>query len=56
MKPLLAALATGAVVFPWAYFGARWGWTGSAVITAVWFAMAYALTRVLTNSEPGVRK
>ncbi len=56
MKPFIAALIAGIVVFPWAYFGARWGWTGSAAITAVWCAMAYTLTHVLINPEPGVRK
>lgn len=54
VKPFLAAIATGAVVFPWAYFGAQWSWAGSAVITVVWGAMAYAVAYVLTNPDPGV--
>lgn len=54
VKPFVATLITGAVIFTWAYYGARWGWTGSTAIAAVWAAMAYALTRALTNPEPGV--
>jgi hypothetical protein len=56
VKPFIAALIAGAIVFIWAYHGARWGWTGSVVIAAVWAAMAYALTRALTDPEPGVSR
>lgn len=56
MKPFLAALIAGAIVFLWAYYGAQWDWKDSAVIAAVWAAMAYALTRVFSDPEPGVPK
>lgn len=56
MKPIIAALIAGIVVFLWAYYGAQWDWKDSAVIAAVWGAMAYALTRVLSDPEPGVRR
>lgn len=56
MKPVVAALVTGAIVFLWAYRGAHWGWTGSIAIAAVWAACAYAVTHVLSNPEPGVPK
>jgi hypothetical protein len=54
MRPWLAGITAGLIIYPVAHFGAHWSYGDSTLIAALWAVMVYSVAYMIGNPEPGV--